>query len=1568
MSQTKVWSASRSTVVVYAPGLQAGCGGNTRLCAGHGGADRPYVYQSFVDFDADWLDVGKVVSAILTLTTDNGGGQQMSGAISAHPTISARRLTSAFVQGASADDVFVGDDWTDPSYSTTDMVGATPERVAGGLVNIDVTAMVRAWAPASVLGGGQAPNYGIGIYGTIDPDTRWTGWSAEAAEGLRPYLTVTYELGPTKPNVPTNLTPVGDTAVVSAFEGDFSDVKEGDTIARIEVAVYTDVAEATPLGVLPYDENIRLLDSNDLAVVPTQHVYALGDAVAIPGHSEVGEDTSPAHVVTQDGRELYLLDRNFTEAWSSPVPAQIAVLDLDPNIRLITSGPVPDLPVVPAHRTYLLGAAVTIAGHSVIGESTSPAHEVVQDGQTLYVLDRNFTLSQPVAVLLHDPGIRLLTAGDTAVLPTHRTYSLGPAITVPGHSVTGEATSPAHIVNQDGQDLYLLDRNFIASPTNMLVWNTSRIASDTEKVTAHFSVVPENLTLTADTTYKWQARYYDQEGEVSEWTALMAVKVTCPTLSAPVIAPYEATLDTLAGVVFKGDQQVGSDYDLQAYQIEMALYNQIVTDAHWKTLPLSWWANDHTEEFNAEPADWKLVGFDDSAWSPAEVVTHPWWPVILAGPSWLCDRTIYSTPALLSAIYLARTEFSIGSLPSSPVTLQYGALEIWLNGVLVASTAINGNAPVEINPSAFVEGINSLAIRTINGPNDHDYENIWAGGYASDPTGFWAMLDLANGASPWPEDMGEAAPATVWNTGKKFLPGGSKSWATLYGGKACVAGKYSLRMRYWAKPGCEAPWAYTYLILTHDFNPGSSDDESRIQLTPHSPWRIRIMEMDRVNGRGPGKIIAQFEHPKSVGASLVFNSGGEAHFTLPVDDPQVSLIEPRQVHYAIDFYDNDGWREVFAGLIWDYDADQNSAVFQGIDYLALANTVVDERYDPSDIDKTYANGGSKYTDMTIHDIIVNQIDRAIGLTDSPVGFITRGPIAEMNERVTIYSTMKHLIDLSTGLIDSHRQGTGKQTRVEVRRNSDGTYSFVVTDNPGVVRDNLRLRYGELVQGYRVIPFGKQWMSVMHMIGRSIDGLKVRYKTVSAPGIDQSVWGRISQVQLVDNVEDENDLERRAREAALQYSKLGRSMGLALRSGMLSPRSGYDICDQFPVSIKHGIVDTSRFGSGYWAAMAIAWEASDDGNQNTVLTLLPREDTTAPSNDLIGSQPFSTQKEWQVGWGDPEIFFQPGVVPSAMYLDQSTGTTWTQQISYTTDDGGVVTQHITYVPVIDANVPIGAKGDILVGGSPDGRITRLPYGLDGQTIIGVDGLPTWGYVTLEAVLAASTGEDIADALTGAASPSATNPFATRADGPQLVDGAIPSGQIALGTPSPGYVPAGGDNPDYPASWGPVRWGGANLSADSPAPSRGDVPIFAAGGWAAWVPYFTLDEEGVLHGPQDGGTVVVGFDGGGAPLSPGAIQDIYIRSARTITSWEMLADQLGAATVTVLRGTMTDLIAGTSPAESLTDGSDPELAAAIAAQDSTLAGWTKSLAAGDVLRFTLSAVDGTLTKINLNLITT
>ena len=109
---------------------------------------------------------------------------------------------------------------------------------------------------------------------------------------------------------------------------------------------------------------------------------------------------------------------------------------------------------------------------------------------------------------------------------------------------------------------------------------------------------------------------------------------------------------------------------------------QITTDSSWRTLPLSWWNVDETEVINAEPTGWKLAGFDDAAWAAADEVTQGWWPTIPAGPFWLCDLTIVSRPALISAIYLARVEFSLARLPADPVSLQYGAdngVEMFLN-------------------------------------------------------------------------------------------------------------------------------------------------------------------------------------------------------------------------------------------------------------------------------------------------------------------------------------------------------------------------------------------------------------------------------------------------------------------------------------------------------------------------------------------------------------------------------------------------------------------------------------------------------------------------------------------------------------------------------------------------------------------------------------------------------------------------------------------------------------------------------------------------------------------------
>jgi hypothetical protein len=210
----------------------------------------------------------------------------------------------------------------------------------------------------------------------------------------------------------------------------------------------------------------------------------------------------------------------------------------------------------------------------------------------------------------------------------------------------------------------------------------------------------------------------------------------------------------------------------------------------------------------------------------------------------------------------------------------------------------------------------------------------------------------------------------------------------------------------------------------------------------------------------------------------------------------------------------------------------------------------------------------------------------------------------------------------------------------------------------VTRTSLRLKYGELVQGYRVIPFGPAWASRVPAIGRTRDGLKVLYKAQSAPGIDQSVWGRISaQPRIFDGVSDENDMIRRTKQAAIHAGKLGKQLALGVRSGVLLPLDGYDVTDAFPVDIDHGAVRTSAFGSGYWVCYGVSWEAGDNGSSNVTLTLLPREDTTAPDDDLIPTLPISPQAEWQIGWVPPDPLAGN---TSRYWFDVSTGITYERQ--------------------------------------------------------------------------------------------------------------------------------------------------------------------------------------------------------------------------------------------------------------------------------------------------------------------
>lgn len=534
------------------------------------------------------------------------------------------------------------------------------------------------------------------------------------------------------------------------------------------------------------------------------------------------------------------------------------------------------------------------------------------------------------------------------------------------------------------------------------------------------------------------------------------------------------------------------------------------------------------------------------------------------------------------------------------------------------------------------------------------------GGAFSDPDGDALMAHQVQLSSfPQGDARWDEADELLWDTGKAYDPFASTSWTDYYGGRALSAGTYYWRARHWDSRDGVSAWVYATIVLTSDFSPDPGNYDN-VQINPRAPWRILIRDLyqsdgvTKTVGRAPGNLIAVFEEAKSVGTSIVYNSPGELHFTLLKDDPQIGLLEPKQVHYAVEFYSGDGWQEKFAGVIWDVDATETDVVFKGIDYLALYDTVIDERYDPLKPNKSYKNNGSFYEQVTIRNIVLDQLNWAKKLTDSWVGFISIGSIPAMEEKVTVYSTMQPVLSFVSGLIDSHRQGQGIRTRMKVVKTTTGGYQFQIVNDPGTtVRSDLAMYYGELVQGYRVIIFGDAWANVEHVIGRNKDGAKVVYKTIKGQTFQPStsVYGRIATVAVMDGVQDQIDLNRRGLQAAIQSAKIGKHIAIGIRTEHLAPLQGWDVCDTIPLTIKDGAVDTSHFGSGIWAVMACAWEVSDIGQQSLVLTFMPREDKTSPNPDLIPSGGnASPQPEWQLGWTPPD----PVKAYSKFWLDQSTG--------------------------------------------------------------------------------------------------------------------------------------------------------------------------------------------------------------------------------------------------------------------------------------------------------------------------
>lgn len=106
----------------------------------------------------------------------------------------------------------------------------------------------------------------------------------------------------------------------------------------------------------------------------------------------------------------------------------------------------------------------------------------------------------------------------------------------------------------------------------------------------------------------------------------------------------------------------------------------------------------------------------------------------------------------------------------------------------------------------------------------------------------------------------------------------------------------------------------------------------------------------------------------------------------------------------------------------------------------------------------------------------------------------------------------------------------------------------------------------------------------------------------------------------------------------------------------------------------------------------------------------------------------------------------------------------------------------------------------------------------------------------------------------------------------------------------------------------------------------------------------------------------IDGGGSAITTGEKGHLEIPFAGTIERMTIVADQAGDIVVDIWKDTYANF--PPTDADSITASAPPTLSSAQNGQDTTLTGWTKAIAAGDILAFNVDSCT-TITRVTISL---
>jgi hypothetical protein len=229
---TRNFNANKSSLFAKTGSSELGGGQDKHLPVG--GSWNGYTFRSAVRFATDWSGMKTIQSAVLWMKTSSA----VHLAFSSDPDIYVARATSDWTANNSSSSADGGGGWSTaatnypgPSLTTTGQVNKDVSTAEQTWISVDISTIVRAWAPTSVEGGGGAANYGVVLYGVASGDLTEFN-SAEST--VPPYIVVTYATD-TAP-VATMTGPTGVQGTRPTLAGTAVDA-EGDPITNVHVEV-----------------------------------------------------------------------------------------------------------------------------------------------------------------------------------------------------------------------------------------------------------------------------------------------------------------------------------------------------------------------------------------------------------------------------------------------------------------------------------------------------------------------------------------------------------------------------------------------------------------------------------------------------------------------------------------------------------------------------------------------------------------------------------------------------------------------------------------------------------------------------------------------------------------------------------------------------------------------------------------------------------------------------------------------------------------------------------------------------------------------------------------------------------------------------------------------------------------------------------------------------------------------------------------------------------------------------------------------------------------------------------